>query len=232
MEEFKPTVREGTWDVDPWVAVYKQNEYKVDDDLSDYAVIDIGAHTGAFSRLCLDRGCVGVFAFEPVPDNAILFAENLKDYAGKIHAKCAAVWRSDGIGCDVGLHLDSRGWHSGGANIMPPGMSSNFELQNVSPENTKINTIPFDDIVIMARDRFPNHKLLVKMDCEGSEFPILLTSKTIHMVDVFVGEYHLVYPQIADLPPFTVKSLVDAFRSFGRDVWFFGDEKFGHFGTE
>ena len=31
----------------------------------------------------------------------------------------------------------------------------------------------------------------MKLDCEGSEWPILLTSRRLHQVDALCGEYHL-----------------------------------------
>jgi hypothetical protein len=35
----------------------------------------------------------------------------------------------------------------------------------------------------------------VKIDCEGSEFPILLTSRTLHLIDEIVGEFHEFGPE-------------------------------------
>lgn len=31
---------------------------------------------------------------------------------------------------------------------------------------------------------------MLKLDCEGSEYPILMTSNRIHLIDEIIGEYH------------------------------------------
>jgi len=51
---------------------------------------------------------------------------------------------------------------------------------------------------------------LVKLDVEGSEYPILYTTTKLELIDELVGEYH---PQnaapdvFAGLPPFTMNAL-------------------------
>jgi hypothetical protein len=60
------------------------------------------------------------------------------------------------------------------------------KMIKVHPEFfTEVNSIPFDHILA----KFEHVKLL-KLDCEGSEFPILLTSKLLSKVDRIIGEYH------------------------------------------
>lgn len=44
-----------------------------------HAVLDIGAHIGAFSRYAVRRGACAVVAYEPEPSNADLFRHNLRD---------------------------------------------------------------------------------------------------------------------------------------------------------
>jgi hypothetical protein len=53
-----------------------------------------------------------------------------------------------------------------------------------------VETIPFDLVVESVLQRGPRRIDLVKIDCEGAEFPILLTSSHLQYVDRVVGEYH------------------------------------------
>jgi hypothetical protein len=48
---------------------------------------------------------------------------------------------------------------------------------------------PLDD-VIRAIARGGRRIDLLKIDCEGSEYPILLTSRRLHRVDRIIGEFH------------------------------------------
>jgi hypothetical protein len=61
--------------------------------------------------------------------------------------------------------------------------------QRVSNGNERsrqcINVIALDEILA----KFERIKLL-KLDCEGSEFPILLTSRLLARVEKIIGEYH------------------------------------------
>jgi hypothetical protein len=50
--------------------------------------------------------------------------------------------------------------------------------------------VAFDDIVNRVTDQGRQRVKLVKIDAEGSEFPILFTARTLHLVDSLVGEYH------------------------------------------
>jgi hypothetical protein len=84
-----------------------------------------------------------------------------------------------------------------------------------------VQAIAFDDIVAGVRKRQVSKvRLLAKLDCEGSEYPILLTSRRLAEVDWFVGEYHPFYPQIEGLPPFTEASLAAVFRKAGKAARF------------
>ena len=49
----------------------------------------------------------------------------------------------------------------------------------------------FDDL-IAAAVADGRRVRLVKLDCEGSEWPILFTSRMLHLVDSICGEYHWV----------------------------------------
>lgn len=178
--------------------------------MSGIVAIDIGAHSGAFTRTCLERVCDYVFAYEPEESN---FQRLVANVAGYDNVSCfnAAVWRSDGAG-DPPAYAPYD--HSGG------GMCR--------PGSATMKWLAFDDIVLMAKEL--GKKVHVKMDCEGSEFPILLTSKTLHLVDRFMGEYHMWYKQIEGLETFSTDAIVKAFERAGRVCKIDGDPKLnGHF---
>src|SRR5262249_20772696 len=53
-----------------------------------------------------------------------------------------------------------------------------------------VETVPFDDVIDAIADRGRRRINLLKIDCEGAEFPLLLTSKRLASIDRIVGEYH------------------------------------------
>jgi len=197
------------FDSEVWASVYGRNEYQLPDDMTGTVVVDCGAHTGSFTKACLDRHCEYVMAFEPDPANVIKL-RNIVAGHGNVEITQAAVWRSD-------ISVDSLTFHTGvhtgaGAATQDAGATClEWTLQTYD-----VMAIKFDDIIRRIRARWLTHKLLVKMDCEGGEFPVLLTSNTLRQVNRFVGEFHLWSPQIAALPPFTIKSLMEAFNKAGK----------------
>jgi hypothetical protein len=50
--------------------------------------------------------------------------------------------------------------------------------------------IAFDDVVDLATNRGERRVRLLKLDCEGAEWPIVLTSRRLHLIDEIVGEFH------------------------------------------
>jgi hypothetical protein len=65
---------------------------------------------------------------------------------------------------------------------------------------------------------------LLKIDCEGAEFPILLTSSRLDCIDRIVGEYHELraelprHVRVPGCEQFTVEILVEHLESFGFAV--------------
>ncbi len=157
-------------------------------------VIDIGAHIGAFSLLCHSLGSRGVFAFEPDPRNYARLNRNLSAVKG-IQVDSRAVFRSDcrDIGTQL-VHSGPHGVNTGGGNVIMGGLEFapiNQEAWSLPEQTSTVETIPLDDVL----RRFDRVALL-KLDCEGSEFPILLTSRELGRVDEIVGEYHEVGPEL------------------------------------
>lgn len=160
--------------------VVTENEYRIPSCLEpDDLVIDVGAHIGSFSYLCWSAGSRCIEAYEADPENASLARENLALPGVTIVEK--AVWRSD-IAVDVL-------YHSGYVAMRPDGpdpVSVNTGGGRIlSGNGLQVDVVSLDQII---GDR---EVALLKIDCEGSEYPILLTSRRLSQVRKIVGEYHV-----------------------------------------
>ena len=87
--------------------------------------------------------------------------------------------------------------------------------------DTKIKTISLDDIL----SQFDKVKFM-KIDVEGSEYPILFTSKQITKVEEIVGEFHE-YNDLNSIPEncrvpgynkYTRNDIIDFFSNLGYNV--------------
>ena len=175
-----PHVRPRTLDDAIWTDVNRRNEYDLPDrfDPSD-VILDIGAHIGSFSFACLRRGAGAVVAYEPDPENAALAALNLTRFGGRGEVRRVAVWRSDEDGSPLRLLKSGDPTNTGGGGV---GSAT------VGPA---VETIAFDAAVESALARYDVKQLrLVKLDCEGSEYPILMTSRCLDRIAAMCGEYH------------------------------------------
>lgn len=166
-------VRYGTADWNIYRSISEFNEYRLPDkfDSAD-VIIDVGAHIGSFSYECYKRGAKDITAFEVWKENYDICKLNLESLGIKIINK--AVWRSDlSFNPDLYFQPSIDIVNTGGGNVL------------FASEGIKIETISLDNILSAY-----NKVRLIKLDCEGSEFPILFTSKQLHKVQEIVGEYH------------------------------------------
>lgn len=164
--------------------VVDENEYNLPPRFqADDIVIDIGAHIGGFSYAVLERGAGKVYAFEAHPANHVIASRNLERFGKRINCQQRAVWRSDQP--SQTLYNESL---VGNAN--PGGVSL---LWNEA--GNAVETISLDEILAEASDGFRKPIRLLKIDCEGSEYPILFTSNQLEIVEEICGEYHEVPPE-------------------------------------
>ena len=197
-----PHFRSGTFDQGIWLQVNRNNEYQLPEsfDPTD-VIIDIGAHIGSFAFACLRRGARRVDAYEPYPANAELARLNLARFGNRATVHQKAVWRSDKIVPGLSYEYASGAVNTGGGNV----------LGSVGPAT--IETVQLDALIteILASTGATKIRLL-KVDCEGSEYPILLTSQKLHLVDAIYGEFH------EGLPPITDQSRVSGVERFDRHI--------------
>lgn len=177
--------REHTWDQDIWRSVAEFNEYalKVRFEPND-VVLDVGAHIGAFSYLALDHGAGRVIAVEPDPENFLHLRHNL-------HLACRAT--------DRAICISAACWRSDGwwPTVYYAGVASNTGGGNaLGTDGVPTAALSFDSLARLAASVSPKGRIrLVKLDCEGSEWPILYTAMTLDLVDAIVGEYHSLEPR-------------------------------------
>jgi FkbM family methyltransferase len=169
--------RPNTHDEEVFHAINLHNEYRLPEKFNgDDVIIDVGMHIGSFCYAALMRGSNRVYGFEASPENFARAKENLKSFGDRVQPTHGAVWRSDRT--ETRLHFWECPGNNGGGQVW----------RNV--EGPPLAVFPFDDLVRRVTRDGRDRVRMVKMDCEGSEYPILLTSKTLHLVDEIAGEFH------------------------------------------
>jgi FkbM family methyltransferase len=170
-QEFRP----GTNDRDVFLCVTYHNEYELPRTFSpDDTVIDIGAHIGSFAYAALSRGAGRVLSFEANGANAGIARRNLATFGARAEVIEGAVWRSDEPEHVIQFSPsdDPRNLAGGGIRNRP---------------GAPVRAIAFDDVL----EEVGGTVRMVKLDCEGSEYPILMTSKRLDQVQDIRGEFHL-----------------------------------------
>jgi FkbM family methyltransferase len=149
-------------------------------------VVDIGANVGMISIYLAKRYFVTVIAYEPAPINFANLHRNVQqNWVGDrvlIHNKAVTC---DGRDLPMIGHFES---NTGGAT----GFLSNMDL----PDHTKFvaKSTTLDSILSALWMTRPDPKKackLLKMDCEGAEYEILLNCGRLGMVDYLCGELHV-----------------------------------------
>jgi FkbM family methyltransferase len=182
--------RPGTLDRMIFNGVVSLNEYRLPARFAPGdVVVDVGAHIGAFAYAVVQRGGQHVYSFEPDGANCAFAVEHLRPYidSGLVQLMQQAVWRSDPN--DDELRFD--GYH-----LFPESFKGMEGVLNTGDgsviwgEGEPVAKVAFDDVVDLATNRGERRIRLLKLDCEGAEWPILLTSRRLHLVDEIVGEFH------------------------------------------
>jgi FkbM family methyltransferase len=200
--------RPGTHDEGIFQGVTVANEYHLPDQLPPGArVIDVGAHIGSFSFAAVSRGAKRVLAFEAEPSNYACARRNLEasGCAGIAEVRPQAVWRSDRPSTRLSYAYSQDHGNTGGGNVM------------FNDRPGEIETVSLDEIIQEITCDGAYRVAWLKIDCEGSEFPILLTSRRLDQVDTIAGEFHeLACP--SNRNPIPESSRVDGYHSFSMEV--------------
>lgn len=162
-----------TWETDVFKQCYIENEYEVDKFNPEDVVIDLGTHVGSFSLLAYDKGCRNIHTFEVSESNYNVAIQNLQKYGIGVYRN--AVWRSDDDRKTINFERNVVDWNTGMGRVRDGDWKDVVEVECVK----------FDDIL----SKFDKVRFL-KMDVEGSEYPILFTSKQLYKIKEIVGEFH------------------------------------------
>jgi FkbM family methyltransferase len=178
-------MRKGTWDRAIAESVMSLNEYRINRLAQDDIVLDIGAHIGSFSVFAAVRGAGRIVGFEPLPENFEIAMENCSGYP-QIEIRNAAVWRSDGRDGTL-KHSGIPRHNTGGGDVL-------------GKKGVAVSSVSLDSVLEEL-----GHVRLAKIDCEGAEFPIVLTSRKLEQIDEIILEYHEMseIPEVARVEGYT-----------------------------
>lgn len=152
----------------------------------DDVLIDIGAHIGSFSYAALQRGAGKVYAYEAHPVNHAITRKNLEQFGERAECRNLAVWRSDIPSVTLfNDRLDDESDANTGGHAV---------VYNI--EGVPIQTVGLDDILDEATNGFTRKIRMLKIDCEGAEYPILFSSKFLNTIEEICGEYHEIPSEI------------------------------------
>jgi FkbM family methyltransferase len=162
--------RENTIDSYIFHKIVHQNEYMLPEDLSNKIAIDIGSHIGSFSIACMLRNIEKVYAFEANKNSYEIAKYNIEKTGDNGEINHLAVWSES----DTELSFTEVEFNT--------GMS---KVENCNNEN-KVKTISLDDILKDIDKEID----ILKIDCEGAEYPILYKCKNLNKIKNLAGEYH------------------------------------------
>jgi len=155
---------------------YEKNGVPVGD---GWTVVDIGAGIGEFTLFAAHQGKQSrVFAFEPFPESYRLLLENLRaNHIDRVQAFHMGVWSESG---KLALDLSPR---------EPLQLKSRAVSHSATDQQVLVDCISLEDLF----RKLDLEKIdLMKLDCEGAEYPILYSSPkdVFDRIDRIVMEYH------------------------------------------
>lgn len=156
-------------------SVFEDNEYQISPHKILNTVVDVGAHIGSFSRLVEKMGAKNVFSFEPNLDSYNILVQNL---GNAMHHPYQLAVRGNydhtAVRSAAGAATMSKNIINYGGIVIGTGSDA--------------DVITLEDILKMVG----GYINLLKLDCEGSEYPIIFDSDPLifRYISTIVGEYH------------------------------------------
>jgi FkbM family methyltransferase len=155
--------------------IWNQVHYKRYEIQAGWVVLDIGAHIGAFALLAWNKGAT-VYAFEPERENFAYLCENVRRNAATISVHNDAIMGETG---PATLYK----WSKSKGNTGSYGMY----FKNAKTETETVSALSLAGVVGMTGPLD-----LVKLDCEGAEYDILMKAppETLAQVKNITMEWH------------------------------------------
>ncbi len=183
---------------------FKNNLYSLNkEDVFEKNVLDIGAYNGIFSILCAEYGSNKIVSIEPNIESFKLFLQNTKKYNNIIPINVAVTDKSKNI-----VYLEE---------IEKNTMVSedNVDINNINNEKKLSYTITLEDILnIYFRN---DNDIILKIDCEGFEFPILMSCD-----EKMIKRFKKIFIEIHGTPitKYEINYLYDYIMSLGyKEIW-------------
>ena len=155
-----------------------------DGDYHGNFVIDVGGYIGETALFFAQRGARRVFCVEPAPDNLRLLEQNISQssFKDKIVVIRAAILDKDGI---VEFYMDNQSHHS-------YHVANSHEFMKTytrEPSKYNVQAMSFQSLLEYTGLEEVD---VVKLDCEGSEYDILLGTpdSVLKRVRKYIIEYH------------------------------------------
>lgn len=155
-----------------WTSIHVDDEYRLRQlELAGGVMLDVGAHVGTFAAAAIDRGAVLIHCYEPSPPAFICLRQNA-DRLGRVVAFHAAV---------------GGGWAR--SRVVPSSEATSNTV--VTDAAGDVWTVGLDTAIDRAAaDSADGRVRLLKLDCEGGEWPALRYASRLGLVDAVAGEYH------------------------------------------
>ena len=171
-------------------AVVVFNEYRLPSRFTPTdIVIDVGAHIGSFAYAVVTRGGEHVYSIEPDRANCACARENLKPY---IERGCVQLMEGAVLAFRYERRRAALRWLSSLPAIVPSlaGILNTGGGSVMWSAGDPVAKIALDDVIDLVTSHGERRVRLLKLDCEGAEWPALLTSRRLHLIDEIVGEFH------------------------------------------
>lgn len=163
-----------------WNEIHTENCYALPADMYKWGFIDIGGHIGSATCLAAKHGCEKIVTVEPNEISFALLQQNWEDF-----------------------HVN--GWRYYGAVVSDKCTDTKVKINSFDPAHrgattttwwaesqTEVDAIQLHTLIDFF-DLRPSQPVMLKIDCEGAEFSILMESN-LQYIDRIVGEIHQPIP--------------------------------------